>query len=171
MDTSGTADDTPDDAHFELSFSPNVRLVAPVRRFVSEFYARALGDPEVSSQLAVATHELLDNTVRYSVDGNTTIRIGIQREGGELHVTIHTRNRAPSGHIEALRQILDELRATDDPDQHYQVMMRRSVQRKEGSGLGLGRIHAETGMNVEYRIDGDEVHLTAHAAFAAKEVT
>jgi two-component sensor histidine kinase len=159
-----------EDAHFELSFSPNARLVSPVRRFVSEFYSHALGDADVTSRLAIATHELLENAVRYSLDGNTSIRIGLSRQPEGVRVTIDTRNRAPGGHIESLRGILDELCSAADPARHFQVMMRRISKRTEGSGLGLGRVRAESGMAMEYRIDGDTVMLRAHAKFDVAEV-
>jgi hypothetical protein len=163
--------DAEGDAHFELSFSPNVKLVGTVRRFVSEFYTQSLGDPDVTSRLAVATHEMLENAVRYSLDGNTNIRIVVQRHPEAVGVTIDTRNRAPGGHIESLRGILDELCAAPDPDEYFQLMIRRSSKRAEGSGLGLGRIRAESGMAMAYRIDGDVVFLRAHARFGTAEAS
>src|SRR5215217_7663315 len=63
------------DARFELAFSPNMRLIAVVRRFVSEFYNQVLSDPETTSRLTLASHELLENAVKYSFDGNTCIQI------------------------------------------------------------------------------------------------
>src|SRR5947209_8429255 len=72
----GTAMDHP--AYFELNFRPNVALVSVVRRFVNEFYQRFLSDPDATSRLALATHELLENAVKYSKDGETTIRIELE---------------------------------------------------------------------------------------------
>ena len=83
-----------EDAYVELNFSPNVRLVGTVRRFVSEFYAQVIGDGEIISRLAVATHELLENAVRYSMDGNTTARVSVKNQPGAFLVTIDTKNRA-----------------------------------------------------------------------------
>jgi anti-sigma regulatory factor (Ser/Thr protein kinase) len=157
-----------EDAYFELSFSPNVKLVSTVRRFVSDFYAEQVNSDETISQLAVATHELLENAVRYSLDGNTTIRIGIKRFPHTLRVAIDTRNRASSDSIAIMRGVIDELAAAPDPDAHYLVLMRRSAKRVDGSGLGFGRVRAETGMSVSYEVDDDAVHVHAQADFDAR---
>jgi hypothetical protein len=157
--------DAEEDAYFELSFSPNVRLVSTVRRFVSEFYGEAVGNSEVTSQLAVATHEMLENAVRYSVDGNTSIRIGIKRLGPSLKVTIDTENRASLRSIASLRTTIDEIGGAADPAAHYLVLMRRSAKRADGSGLGFGRVRAESGMSISYDVDGDVVRVRAQALF------
>ncbi len=154
-----------EDAYFELSFSPNVRLVPTVRRFVTEFYSEAIDNGEVTSQLAVATHELLENAVRYSADGNTAIRIGIKRLGPSVNVVIDTRNRSSAASIDTLRRSLDELRSAADADAHYQLLMRRSAKRTDGSGLGFGRVWAESGMAIPYEVEGETVHVRAQALF------
>jgi hypothetical protein len=156
-----------EDAYFELCFSPNVRLVPTVRRFVAEFYREAVENRDATSRLTVATHELLENAVRYASDGNTLIRIAVQREQGGVRVTIDTRNRASSNSIDSVRTALDELAAAADADAHYQVLMRRSAKRADGSGLGLGRVRAESGMQISYEVDRDAVHVRAQAQFAA----
>jgi anti-sigma regulatory factor (Ser/Thr protein kinase) len=71
-------------ASFELNFRPNVALVSVVRRFVTEFYQRFLSDADGTSRVALATHELLENAVRYSKDGETTIRIEVEHSSPKL---------------------------------------------------------------------------------------
>src|SRR5579859_3323161 len=151
--------DDRDDAYVELSFSPTVKLVTTVRRFVENFYSEVLGDADVTARLTLATHELLENAVRYSLDGHTSIRISVERTAGNVQVSIETKNRAPSAHIQTLKVILDEIARATDPEGHYQEMMRRSSLQAEGSGLGLGRIRAESGMEMSYRVEGDVVSL------------
>jgi hypothetical protein len=158
------------EAYVELSFSPTVKLVTTVRRFVQNFYTEVLGDAEVTARLTLATHELLENAVRYSIDGHTSIRIAVTSEGGKMRVSIDTKNRAPSRHIQTLSVILDAIAAATDPEEHFQEMMRRTSLQAEGSGLGLGRIRAESGMQMSYRIEGDLVSLTARAEFGMGEV-
>jgi anti-sigma regulatory factor (Ser/Thr protein kinase) len=155
-----------DDAYFELSFSPNAALVPTVRRFVSEFYAQVLADEDATSRLALATHELLENAVRYSSDGNTSVRIAVKRLATDVRVVIDTRNRAADTHITTVRERLDALSSAADPQAHYQMLMRQTAKRKDGSGLGLGRVRAETDMTITYQIDADYVLLRAEANFA-----
>jgi hypothetical protein len=154
-----------DDAYVELSFSPNVSLVSTVRRFVGEFYGKVLKDDSVASRLVVATHELLENAVRYSSDGQSAIRIGVRPDGSNVQVTIDTRNKTNPDHRSELMTLLSEMSGAASRDSFYQVLLRRTVKRKEGSGLGLGRIHAEAELDLSCRLDGEIVHLRAEGRF------
>lgn len=154
-----------DGAHFELSFSPNVKLISTVRRFVGDFYERVLGDPEVTSRLVVATHELLENAVRYSSDGKSSIRIAVKRDEKGVFATIVTQNRTDQGHVSELEALLAEIRGGTDRSSVYQAMMRRSATREDGSGLGLCRIHAESEMDLSCELNDGLVSVRASAHF------
>jgi anti-sigma regulatory factor (Ser/Thr protein kinase) len=132
----------------ELSFKGRPELVSVVRRFISEFYERTLEDLDASSRVARATHELLENSVRYARDGEVCVRIEVTRivrpEGAKIcgtsaHIRIQTRNRAAK-----------EDAAYTDPNLYYLDVIRRSARRTDSSGLGSvsGRIHAEAEMEV-----------------------
>jgi anti-sigma regulatory factor (Ser/Thr protein kinase) len=164
----GSSAENREAAYCELSFSPNVSLIATVRKFVGEFYERVLGDADVTSRLVVATHELLENAVRYSADGLSSIRIGVRRDGDEVHVAIDTRNKTKPDNREELVKLLDEMKASPDRLSFYQFLMRRSAKRSEGSGLGLGRIHAESEMDLSCELVEDVVSLRAEARFQSK---
>jgi hypothetical protein len=158
-----------DDAYFELAFSPCLSLVSVVRRFVSEFYAEVLVDADMTSRLALATHELLENSSRYSSDGQTSVRIQVKRQDASTLISIVTKNRASEAHLAALRRALDELNAASDPRAHYQTLMRRTAKLPDVSGLGLGRVRVESEMQLRYDIEGDCVLLRAETRLAAKE--
>ncbi|HEY4181543.1 MAG TPA: ATP-binding protein [Kofleriaceae bacterium] len=152
----------PPNAYVELNFRPNVQLVSVVRRFVSEFYQRTLNDPDGTSRVALATHELLENAVKYSKDGETTIRIEVDTNQPRL-VTILLRNRATDPHITAIREIVDGMAAAKDSFAFYQDLLVQKAKRRDGSGLGLARICAEGEMKITYRvIEGDLVELLAN---------
>jgi hypothetical protein len=149
-------------AYVELNFRPNVQLVSVVRRFVSEFYQRTLGDPDGTSRVALATHELLENAVKYSKDGDTTIRIEIKTDVSPRSVSIMLRNRAEEQHIAAIKEIVDGISAHDDAFSFYQNLIASKARNKEGSGLGLARICAEGEMKVTFDVvDRDLVILEA----------
>lgn len=149
-------------AYVELNFRPNVSLVSVVRRFVSEFYQRTLSDPDGTSRVALATHELLENAVKYSKDGETTIRIEVSTQVPRT-VSIQLRNRAEPAHIAAIREIVDGVSSAPDAFVFYQELITRKARNKEeGSGLGLARICAEGEMKVALRVDdGDMVTIEA----------
>lgn len=152
-------------AYFELNFKPNVALVSVVRRFVSEFYARFLSDPDGTSRVALATHELLENAVKYSKDGETTLRIDVDTNATPKTVRIKLRNRAEPQHIAAIRAILDGIRAAPDAFTFYQQLIARQAKTREGSGLGLARICAEGEMAVTCEVlEGDTTVIEAVTA-------
>lgn len=159
-----------EDAYCELSFSPNASLVPTVRRFVGEFYLKVLGDEDVTSRLVVATHELLENAVRYASDEQSSIRIRVKSEGGRTHVQIDTRNRTRNPNRSELMALIDEMKKSPSRDGFYQALLRRNAKRTEGSGLGLGRIHAESEMNLTCELEGDIVHLCAQGEYEARKV-
>jgi hypothetical protein len=166
-----TAAAGPTSATLDLSFSPSLRLIATVRRFVSEFYTEVLGNPDATSRLTIATHELLENAVKYSSDGHTSVHIAVIYAGGDTStVTIDTRNRAAPAHLVTLAGMFDELGRAPTPMDFYQALMRRSAKRTEGSGLGLGRIHAEADMDLSYRVDGEMVLLRAQSAVSTRSL-
>jgi hypothetical protein len=138
-------------AYFELNFRPNVALVSVVRRFVTEFYQRFLSDPDGTSRVALATHELLENAVKYSKDGETTIRIEVEQTSPKT-VRIQLRNRAEAANIAAIREVLDGVAKAPDSFAFYQTLIAAKAKKRDGSGLGLARICAEGEMKVTYQV-------------------
>jgi hypothetical protein len=126
----------------ELSFEKRPELVSIVRRFVIDFYDRTLGDPDATSRVALATHELLENAVKYSRDGRAQVRIEVSGHGGAVRVRIRTRNRGSAEDAEHIRRMIAEMMSMD-ANVYYLNLMRKNASRTDGSGLGLARIHAE----------------------------
>lgn len=156
----------------DLSFKPDAHLVSVVRRFVSEFYERMLPDREGIERVALATHELLENAIKYSCDGETSIRIEIEEDDDRALVHIKTKNRALPEHITVLRRMVSELQAAEDPFLEYQNVMRRSLLEGDGSRLGLARLRAEA--DVDMRVDTEDetiVCLVAQTHVAMAEAS
>lgn len=145
--------------YFHLTFRPNIKLVSTVRRFIGDFYRRILNDVDLSSRLALATHELLENAVAYAAEQETSIRIEI--EGDQL--IIKTWNRTTAERMASLKKRIDNLREIEDADTYYQQMLVSSLKQTDTSGLGLARIRAEADMKLSYEIEGDKVCIRASA--------
>lgn len=151
---------------FELRFRPTVALVSTVRRFVSDFYREVLADADSSHKLAMATHEMLENAVHYSIDQRSELAIEARRDEREIVVTIRTKNRATPERLNKVRVALDEVLSADDVGGMYTRLLRRAAKRTDGgSGLGLGRIRAEADLALSYAIDGDVISVTAEGHF------
>ena len=145
--------------YFHLTFRPNIKLVSTVRRFIGDFYRRVLVDQEMSSRLALATHELLENAVAYAADEETEVRIEVEND----ILSVRTWNRTTPERIDSLKATIDEMNAAPDPDSFYQTMLIRTAKRTDGSGLGLARVRAEAEMNLGYEVDQNRVCILATA--------
>jgi hypothetical protein len=146
-------------AYMELNFRPSIQLVSVVRRFVSDFYRRCLGDEDGVSRVALATHELLENAVKYSIDGGTLIRIEVRLDPAVscAPVSIRLSNRATPQNIAAVQETLAEVSAAADVVSHYQALIARNARRRDGSGLGLARICAEAEMQLRCEVEEGDV--------------
>lgn len=150
---------------FELRFSPSSQLITTVRRFVLAFYTQVLGDREISSHLAVATHELLENAVKYGRRDEASLAVSVNPEGSHFTVVVSIRNESEPGHIAEAERVIAALRGAGDVFSHYQELMGEVALRVDGSGLGLARIAAESGMGLEVVREGDEIEIRAVASY------
>jgi len=155
---------------FELIFRPSVNLVSVVRRFVQNFYEHLL-DGDAAAQLALATHELLENAVKYSLDGEARLSIAVARADGKHEVSIGTKNRASPENLDTLHKLFGELERVADVFSFYQTLMKRSAKNPSGSGLGLARIVAEADMELRHQVHGDELHVFGRCVVVTKEAT
>jgi hypothetical protein len=145
---------------FELTFGPTMVLILVVRQFISDFYDRLLGR-EAGQMVSMATHELLENALKYSAEDRATLLIEVTPEGSNRRVVMRIRNRSSEQHIRPLQALLDSMAQHPDAMSHYVALMRETSKRKEGWGLGLARLRAEAGMDLNLEIDGADVCLTA----------
>jgi hypothetical protein len=145
----------------EMQFRPNVMLVSIVRRFVEGFYRLALNDNgAVSERVALATHELLENAVKYSSSGETGLRIEVDQKPTPWDIRVTTWNRATAEHQRLLREQFQRFESTMKEEELfalYQKLMVEAVERGHGSGLGLVRVRSEADMTLA--LDVDEAHL------------
>jgi hypothetical protein len=155
--------------YFELTFRPNLRLISVVRRFVSDFYADVLQDGELAAQLALATHELLDNGVRYATTEETGLSVEVAHGDDPRIVRLQTRNRASDEDVAVVKRLVEAMQSASDPFAYYQDALKVSAARTTGSGLGLPRIFAEADMSVDYEVRGDE--LLIHAKTEIRSTT
>ena len=144
----------------EVTFAPTVILVSVMREFVSSFYARVLGEG-TSQMLAMATHELLENALKYSAEEGATIKIEVEPGAEADCVSIRISNTAVAEHIPPLQQVVARIKDAPDAMAHYLTLMRETSKRSDGSGLGLARLRAEAGMTLALEVEGNQVCIVA----------
>lgn len=153
-------------ADFEISFSPSAELIGPVRRFIIDFYDRVLENQDLTSRMAVAAHELLENAVKYSMDEHSRISVAVSLEpSGKREVIIRTWNRSSEANVLIVRGLIADMSSASDASAHYHAMMIKAAQANDdSSGLGLGRIIAEGEMRLSCEVkDGHWLCIEARA--------
>jgi len=152
-----------DNPYLELCFRPTVATINEARRLVSALYAPLLGDPDAASRIALATHELLENALKYSIDGATVIRVELSNGKLPTHVKVETLNGISADRKQGLEETFAEMHRAESAEEYYQFVMTRTRTLRHGSGLGLARIWAEGEMLLSRAYDGDDVRITAIA--------
>jgi hypothetical protein len=150
-----------------LEFRPSVDGISATRRFVSDVAVECLRDRDWTSRVALATQELLENSLKYSVDGAAALTIAIAPDDHGATVSVRVRSRGQAVHVVVLRRLLQEIGNASDPMAYYLDVMRRSAKQTDGSGLGLARIRAETEMSLSAEFDGDDVCVLAQGRVVA----
>jgi hypothetical protein len=162
--TSTHSDTEPPDSSIKLHFRPTATLITSTRRFAGDLLGSVLRDPDSSSRIALVIHELLENTLKYSTDGQALLHVTVgSEEGGRRRVEVTARNRATPEQARDLGRRIHALSETNDPMALYVDLMRESAQRP-GSGLGLARIRAEGEMDLSCALEGDAVIVSARTA-------
>ena len=149
-------------ASLELRFTPSVELLSDVRKFIGVFYEQVLGDAEAASRLALTTHELLENVVKYSTDGETRTCLDVEYLP-KPRVTIRTYNRTSPENVAVLERLFGNMRSAGDPVAYYrQVAHAATGASASKAGLGLARICAEADMVLELEVGPEGIMIQGH---------
>lgn len=147
-----------------------LRVVSATRRYVVEGLSSIGADEGDSSRIAIALHELFENAVKYGQSGTVELSLRVERDSAGVGlVAIRTTNRASASDCDEVIRILGEIAGAADGMALYDTFIRRSVGR-QGSGLGLARIRAESDMTLGYELSGDRVTVVADGCCALRKV-
>jgi hypothetical protein len=144
-----------------LCFEPLAEQIGSLRGVLSDLCKPHLSDPDELSRVLLAAHELLENIVKYSTGGVAEFHFALEPSGAALRVRLRTKNLAHPERLADVGRRLDALRNAPDPVSHYDDLIRAAAGRRDGSGLGLARIPAESELELAYTIEHDWLILTA----------
>lgn len=153
--------DGPARVSLTLSFQPLAEQIASLRGAVSDLCAPHVAEADELSRVLLAAHELLENIVKYSSGGLAEFHFSLESAEGGLRALLRTKNRAEPERLSDTERRFDALAKAPDPVTHYDEMIRESASRRDGSGLGLARILAESEMALQHRVEDGILIITA----------
>lgn len=146
-------------ASVHLSFEPCEQFVSGIARLAREFCRMTLADADAISRVHMAVHELTENLVKYGSAADVAVEVDLERYERVTVVRIRSRNRATPERLERAVQLLTRLREAPDAMAYYDQLIRDSAPVEGISGLGLARIRAEGELEVDFRVDGEELSV------------
>jgi len=147
-----------------------ILVVSALRRFVVDALRHFIGDEDRIAEIAIVAHELFENAAKYANRGTAELTFELVSEpGGQGRIRVQTRNHATADEQQLLEGVVGRIAAAVDPVALYDEFIRDSLAR-EGSGLGLARIQAESTMKLTWKIEGETVVLSAEGLYPLTEV-
>jgi hypothetical protein len=153
----------------ELRFPPRRVFVSRIASMVRQFCRELIGDGDELSRVNMATHELVENVVKYSAGGICELRVEFRLKGPTPVVSIETANEVEGEALEDLEKLLVALQETTDPVAFYDGTIRSSAKRRQGSGLGLARVRAEGEMELSHRISEGRITIRAESTLTGTQ--
>jgi hypothetical protein len=125
-----------------LTLSPDWRHVRPLRDYVSGV-ALAFSRPrDFADRCAMCASELLENAVKYSLDG-TEIQVVVEMDLRNELMQVCVENQAPSERIEDLQKVLTTVNSGGPFDSYILLLSQAAAKEGATSKVGLGRVRAE----------------------------
>jgi hypothetical protein len=150
-----------------LRMQPSWVVVDEIRKFVETFCASACPWAEREEQLALATHELVQNAIANAVGPDIELKLEVDRGRERVHVAVS--NDAHPDQIDVLRTRLHKTQAHANPLDGYVAAMREDPDSR--GGIGLARIRYEAALDLALEVQGRKVTIHAAGPLAAPDPT
>ncbi|MEY2931503.1 MAG: hypothetical protein RL033_2252 [Pseudomonadota bacterium] len=143
-------------------------LAGKIANWLIDFCQMTIGDRETTSRLHMAAHELIENVLKYGSTPEVGLEFELERCEQHSIVRLRTRNTASPQQLEEVIRRVQELRAAADPVAYYDRLIRSTAPVLGVSGLGLARIRAEAGLDVDCSVNGQEVSIVVQATMRSE---
>lgn len=150
-------DYTSDAAVLFLRMQPSWVVVDDIRRFAATFCASACPWAEREEQVALATHELVQNAIANAA--TPEIELKLEVDAGRERVRVSVTNHARPDQIDVFRSRVDRTQSHRNPLDGYVEAMREDPHSR--GGIGLARVRFEAALDSALEVDGERV--TIHA--------
>jgi hypothetical protein len=143
-----------------MRMTPSWIFLDDVRRFIEVFCKRACPEGFSREQdLALAAHELLQNAISYSRDGQAEMSVQLEPKSETVAITVV--NTARPEEVTRLEALVAEMKQVNDPFRYFLTVMDRPSETLTRGGLGLARICYEAALDVDVKLNGEHVTITA----------
>lgn len=150
---------------------PRRTIIREMVSLVSEACDGALEDTDAIWRMTMAADELAENLYKYATDDPVKVELEITEIAGHHIVTLRASNRATPDRLRDVDDCLRALMAAADPVAHYDALIGKSATVDETSGLGLARLRAELGLDLNYAIVGDQFTIAVQMIVKHRERT
>jgi hypothetical protein len=134
-------------------------LAGKIANWLIDFCQMTIEDLETTSRLHMAAHELVENVLKYGSSPEVGLEFELERGDTRSIVRLRTRNTALPEQLREVTRRVSELKAAPDPIAYYDRLIRSTAPVAGMSGLGLARIRAEAGLDVDCSVEGREVSI------------
>ena len=134
-------------------------MAGKIANWLIDFCQMTIEDLETTSRLHMAAHELVENVLKYGSSPEVGLEFELERGDTRSIVRLRTRNTALPEQLREVTRRVSELKAAPDPIAYYDRLIRSTASVSGMSGLGLARIRAEAGLDVDCSVEGREVSI------------
>lgn len=128
-----------------------------------------VGDMETTARLHLAAHELVENVLRYGSSPQVGLEFAVEQKGNSSVIRLSTTNTAEPEQLEVVARCVGALRDANDPIAYYDQLIRSTAPLLGQSGLGLARIRAEAGLEVDCHVSGPEVCIVVETTLGSTQ--
>jgi hypothetical protein len=149
----------------ELKFNASWHYVQALWDFIRGLLAIFLRDSSRSDVISTAIIEIVENAVKYSKkdeNGFSDINFRLTMDKDTRLIHLEVENPADHEHIKIFQGELDRIMKAEDRQKVYREKLMEAALREDGkSQLGLVRIIVEANADMDTRIEGDNIVVTA----------
>ncbi|GEM_PF-1848986 len=142
-----------------VEFAPSCGCLGSLVAVVTDFCRNVIDDPDVVFAFRMAAFELTENVVKYCTGDRAALEISVHNtvEGAELVLT--TQNEALPDRLADANERLMAIENAADPVEHFDKLVRDSLDSPNESRLGLGRLRAEADLLVSHKTEGASIKV------------
>jgi hypothetical protein len=133
-----------------VEFAPSCGCLGSLVAVVTDFCRNVIEDPDVIFAFRMAAFELTENVVKYCTGDRAALEISVNETAQGAELVLMTQNETTPERLADADERLGAMEAAADPVEHFDQLVRESLNSPTESRLGLGRLRAEADLRVSH---------------------